>query len=177
MNSSASSVSKGAKLMEMTKPIAGAPNFTLKELCKSETAEHMGIDNSPESDYIKQNLIYLAQKVLQPIRDQFGPIIVHSGYRCKKLNDAVGSSDSSFHRYGMAADIDLPIGSDGELMDVMQFIIDKLPYTELISEEFPGGWIHVAIANGRENEKALKLKLRGSKVKRVTYEELLNELE
>lgn len=162
--------------MHMTKPIAGAPNFTLAELCKSETATHMGIDNTPESDYITQNLIYLAQKVLQPIRNEFGPIIVHSGYRCKQLNDAVGSTDSSFHRYGMAADIDLPNSSATELMEVMHFIIDNLPYTELIAEEFPGGWIHVAIEQGRESEKALKMKLRGSKVKRVTYEELLNAL-
>lgn len=161
--------------MDMTKPITGAENFTLLELCKSETATRMGISNEP-TDYIRQNLIYLAKSCLQPIRDQFGPIIVHSGYRCKKLNDAVGSTDSSFHLYGMAADIDFPYGSSNDLLDIIKFVVEKLPYTELIAEEFPGGWVHIAIAKGREREKALKVKLRGQGVKRITYEELLKEL-
>lgn len=44
--------------------------------------------------------------LLNNIREAFGkPIVVNSGYRCKKHNKKVGSKDNSAHRRGTAADI------------------------------------------------------------------------
>lgn len=43
---------------------------------------------------------------LQAMRDHFGkPIVVTSGFRCKKHNEKIGGSPNSMHMKGMAADI------------------------------------------------------------------------
>lgn len=50
-------------------------------------------------------------QALQTLRDEFGkPMIVTSGYRCKKWNDKVGGSKDSYHMKGRAVDIHL-VGS------------------------------------------------------------------
>ena len=56
--------------------------FSIDEMVKSATAKRLGIDNTP-SDDIKNNLTLFIEKVLDPIREDWGsPIIVSSGYRC-----------------------------------------------------------------------------------------------
>ena len=48
----------------------------------------------------------LTNTVLQPLRDAWGqPLHVNSGYRCPKLNAAVGGAATSQHTKGEAADI------------------------------------------------------------------------
>lgn len=154
-------------------PIPNAPNFTLAELCRSATAYNRGISNTPPAEY-QNNLVYLAQTVLQPIRDFFGePLVVTSGYRGPALNRAVGGSPSSFHCIGCAADIQFGKNSKHNLLELFDYIHGHLPYTELIAEEFPSGWVHVAIEKGRENEKQVKYKLRGGIVRRASYTEVM----
>lgn len=154
-------------------PIQNAPNFTLAELCKSATAFRDGISNTPTTEH-QENLIYLAQTVLQPIREFFGePIVITSGYRGPRLNQAVGGSPSSFHCHGCAADIRFSQNSTHKLIELFGYIHGNLPFTELIAEELPDGWIHVAIAKGREDEKQVKYKRKGGLVRRASYAEVL----
>jgi len=81
-------------------------NFSLQELLKSSTALRKGIDNKPADSSIVTNLQVLCEKVLQPVRTHFAkPVVINSGYRCPKLNKAVGSSSKSQHTKGQAADI------------------------------------------------------------------------
>lgn len=156
-----------------TEPIVGAPNFTIAELCKSSTADKLGIDNKP-SKLATENLKYLAKHLLQPIRDHFGvPIKVTSGYRSPALNAAIGGSETSFHAHGMAADIQFTSAEKVyTLFDIFTYVYDMLMYTELIAEELPNGWVHVAIARGREGEMQLKYKLAGDIVRRSDYERI-----
>lgn len=159
--------------MVLNKPILGAPNFTLAELLRSATAEARGIDNTPNEQQA-ENLRYLAREVLQPIRDHFGvPIRVSSGYRSPELNKAINGSPTSFHSHGMAADIEFADSNDGTLIDIFEFVYDTLSFTELIAEELPNGWIHVAIAKGREKEKQTKYKRTGEPVRRATFKEII----
>jgi len=128
-------------------------NFTLEEMYRSATAERRGIDNRP-SKYIESNLTNLVVKVLQPLRDHFGvPIRVTSGYRSPRLNRAIGGSASSWHSHGCAADIQIP-SEKVSLREVFKYILENLPYTELIAEGIGRNgkvsWIHVALAEGRE---------------------------
>ena len=52
--------------------------FSIAEMTKSDTARRLGIDNTP-SDSIKKNLTLFIEKVLDPIREDWGsPIIVSS---------------------------------------------------------------------------------------------------
>jgi hypothetical protein len=123
-----------------------SPNFSLKELTKSDTATRLGIDNTPDEEAI-DNLITLCDKVLQPIREHFGKsVTVNSAYRSPESNAAVGGSKTSDHCKGQAADIEIDGVSNPELA---QWIMDNLDYTQLILEFYTqgipdSGWVHVS---------------------------------
>jgi len=151
------------------RPIQGAANFTLKELIVSETASRKGLDNTPDSKTVAA-LEYLAQKCLQPARDHFKrPIVITSGYRSPAVNAAVGGSATSFHSFGCAADVRIP---GVPLWDLFAWFYGHVPFTELIAEELPGGWIHIALQKGRENERATKYKLINKSVQRASFAEI-----
>lgn len=170
---SSSFVLKGAK-MDINEQIPGAKSFRWREFIRSATATKRGIDNMPRDDAVWTRIEYLAKNVLQPLRDEFGPIRINSGYRCPALNRAVGSSNSSFHAYGMAADIvPLEPSASFTVRDMFVFVHDNLPYTELIAEEWPGGWTHVALEKGRDSEHQLKYKRVGGRVTRATFKEIM----
>lgn len=116
--------------------------FTIKELCKSSTATLKKINNSPNSEIIK-NLELLVKNILDPLRENYGkPITVNSGYRCLELNQAVGGSKTSQHMLGLAADI--TVGSPKLNKQLFDLIIHlKLPFDQLIDEK-NYRWIHVS---------------------------------
>ena len=110
-------------------------HFALEEFTRSETAERLGIDNTP-SEAVVEHLRRLCVLVLEPLRQRFGkPIRINSGYRCPALNRAVGGVRNSRHLTGDAADIPMKPG-------YLAYIRDHLPHRELINE---GTWIHVSI--------------------------------
>ena len=90
--------------------IPGAANFKYKEFVRSDVAKRKGIDNTPE-DWQWENIERLAVSVLQPIRDQFGRIRITSGFRSVELCLAIGSSATSNHTRGEAADVE-PVDGD-----------------------------------------------------------------
>lgn len=80
-------------------------NFTLEELCHSNTAQEKGLKNIPDENQI-QNLKELATNILQPVRDMYGkPMYINSGFRSKEVNKAVGGVKTSLHIVGKAADV------------------------------------------------------------------------
>jgi len=121
-------------------------NFSLHELTKSETALRHDMENEPGSIEIA-NLVDLAAKVLQPIRDHYAKgVKVNSGFRHPDVNAKVGGSRTSDHCKGMAADIEIPGVANAELA---QWVKDNLEFTQLILEFYtPGipdsGWVHVS---------------------------------
>ena len=53
-------------------------NFSLAELTKSQTAVRKNINNKPGTQEIN-NLIHLAESILQPVREHFGkPVMISS---------------------------------------------------------------------------------------------------
>ncbi len=116
-------------------------HFTLHELTRSETALLLKIDNIPTDNAVK-NLQHLVDTVLDPARERLKqPIMVTSGYRCAKLNKAVGGVSNSFHITGRAADI--TTGNRNNNRKLLE-ILASLPHKELIWEN-GGEWIHVAL--------------------------------
>lgn len=130
-----------------------APNFTLQEFLKSQTAQRRGIDNSPENWQI-ENMRRVANNVLQPVRNYWGPTVITSGFRCLELNRAIGSSDSSQHRKGQAADFEVPGYTN---LEVAEWVRDNLSFDQLILEAYRpaegpnSGWIHVSFVSEGEN--------------------------
>lgn len=115
-------------------------NFTLEELIHSEWADAHNIENIP-TDSDVYNLTALAQDVLQPIRDILGvPIEINSGFRCKAVNDGVGSKDSSQHIRGEAVDLECPKLGNKALYDA---IIKHGVYDQII-DEHSLAWVHVS---------------------------------
>ena len=127
--------------------------FTIKELCASSTATARGIDNTPDAEAVA-NLTNLVNYLLDPLREMYGkPIRVNSGYRCPKLNSAVGGSATSEHRYGMAADIDA--GSKAENKKLFELIKNNFVYGQLIDER-DYAWVHVSFNPQRMRNQGLR---------------------
>ena len=118
--------------------------FTINELTKSSTAQRLHINNSPTQE-VKDNLNKLIDNVLDPLRELYGkPIIVNSGYRCIKLNKAVGGAKNSQHLVGQASDIRTVQNtkeSNKELFDLIKN--SQLPFDQLINE-YDYNWVHVS---------------------------------
>ena len=147
-------------------------NFTLSELTKSQTAVRKNIKNEPSTAHV-ENLIHLAETVLQPIRDHFGkPVVISSGYRSPELCEAIGSSSKSQHARGEAADFEI-MGVDN--MQLAMWISKNTDFDQLILEFYePGdpnsGWVHCSAV--REGSRGQVLK--ASKVEgRTKYENIL----
>lgn len=131
--------------------------FTIQELTKSATASRRGINNTPDES-VKRNLNLLIDNILDPLREAYGaPIIVTSGYRCGRLNKAVGGAAKSQHMYGQAADIrtvsDKP-SDNKKLFDLIREL--KLPYDQLI-DEYGYNWVHVSYSS-RHRRQILHIK-------------------
>ena len=151
--------------------IPNAQNFTWNEFVKTQIGIRNNINNLPNSQIIWNNIQSLSEHVLQPLRDQFGPIIISSGYRSSELNKLIGGSPNSNHIRGEAADI-LPL-KNIPLIEILSFIYKNLPFRELIAEYFPNGWIHVAYRkNG--NDRTLKIKDSDHYYTHMSLDEFLN---
>ena len=119
------------------------PHFTLDELTASEVAERNGWDNTPGAAELA-NLRRLAD-FLEQIKALLGgkPIMINSAYRSKRVNDAVGSRDTSQHRIGCAADIRVPGMTPDQV--VKAIMASPLPFDQVIREF--DRWTHVSIPN------------------------------
>jgi hypothetical protein len=81
-------------------------NFSLEEFTYSSTAEQKGIANTiHDTDLVIPNAKALCQKVLQKVRNQFGPIIISSGYSNAKLSLILGRKSYSQHCFDPQTEI------------------------------------------------------------------------
>lgn len=155
-------------MRDLNAKVVGAKNFRYGELIRSEEAIRRGISNVPNSETIWHNLEVAASHVLQPLRNNFGPIRVNSGYRSAELCVAIGSTPASNHTLGCAFDLE-PIDTRIKLIDIMDWIVHNLAYRELIAEYFPEGWVHCAYLEGG-NKRDLKLKDKNHNYAKVDFD-------
>ena len=143
--------------MSMTK------NFSYFEMIKSSTADRMGVSNEPTTEHVI-NLVNLCNFILQPVREEFGPIRISSGYRSPALNAKIGGSGKSQHCNGEAADFESSRISNPKLA---AWIAKNLEFDQLILEFYDGknpnsGWVHCSYKKDGTNRKstltALKVK-------------------
>ena len=128
--------------------------FTLKEMTESNTAKRLGISNVPTGQVL-DNLRTTATKLIEvrkllakfydpndPQSTWFNPVIINSGYRSPELNKHIpGSSDTSAHTLGWAADIKCP--NFGTPYQVAAKIADSgIKFDQLIYEY--GSWVHIS---------------------------------
>ena len=139
--------------------------FSLEEMTASATARRMNIDNKP-SEKIVENLQQLVTHVLDPMREAWQqPIIVTSGYRCPRLNAAVGGAVKSQHCSGQAADIRTVSDRREDNMALLRCLLHaKLPFDQLIAEHVDSqgrpDWIHVSYS---PRQRGVFLEVRGER--------------
>lgn len=133
--------------------------FTISELCRSNVAERLGIDNIP-NQFQQNNMVKLIENLLDPIRKMWGaPIYVNSGFRTARLNEAIGGAINSEHLNGCAADIRaVDIRDNGELFT--RIIESGIPFRQLIWEQgtmdYPQ-WIHISYNESDNKRQIIRL--------------------
>lgn len=125
-------------------------HFSLYEMLGSQYAtRHEIVEQFNPPLSVVDSLKALCENILEPLRAKIGqPIEISSGYRCERLNKAVGGAATSQHVLGQAADLKFHV-MDNEYL--FQKIIEMdLPFDQLIRE---GGtkdnpdWVHVSFSN------------------------------
>ena len=137
-----------------------SPHVKLSEFTKSSTASARGIDNTPNAEQIA-NLKRLCQEVLEPLRQHFRvPIVIGSGYRCPKLNAAVGGVKNSNHQTGCAADLHFPNNETGR--EWFRWLMDNTHFDELIWEtsDRKRYWIHIALRPSGNRQRVVSFLLK-----------------
>ena len=128
-------------------------NFKMSELIHSDKAIQYGINNMPDINSL-DNMLELIVNCLQPIRNAIKkPMIITSGYRCKRLNEIVKGKANSQHLLGMAVDFHIKGMS---IQQVIDFIAKSgIEFDQLINEY--NAWIHISYCKGKNRNKILKL--------------------
>jgi hypothetical protein len=130
------------------------PHFSLEELTQSQTAARLGLDNTPTARVL-ENLQHTADR-MEEVRELLGgrSILVSSGFRSQKVNDAVGGALTSQHRYGLAADF--TCHSYGSPRDIVKAIArSPLRFDQLILEF--DRWVHVSFVRNDPRRQVLAI--------------------
>lgn len=139
--------------------------FTIDELCHSDTAIELGIDNTPNHE-VKEHLIQLVEGLLDPLREAWGhPIKVTSGYRCARLNKVLkGSSPTSAHLVGFAADL---VPCNGDIAGFKRFVVkwlkeNNIAFDQCLCETNGKGvqWLHIGLYNQSMKQRKQILNMR-----------------
>ena len=98
----------------------------------------------------------LISNLIQPMRDELGPIRISSGYRNPSLNRAIGGSRSSQHCKGEA--LDLQFWKNGQMCnkEIYDWIINShLEFDQMINE-FDFAWIHLSLKEKSNRKEVLE---------------------
>ncbi len=130
-------------------------NFVLSEITRSNTAKRLGISNEPTKEHL-ENMQRLISNLIQPMRDELGPIRISSGYRSKTLNRIIGGSSKSQHCKGEA--LDLQFWKDGKICnkEVYDWVLNShLEFDQMINE-FDFSWIHISLKKDKNRKDVLE---------------------
>ena len=131
--------------------------FTYSELLRSQAALEHGIINWPEcwrETDVYGRLWNLVVNLLDPIREWFAtPMIITSGYRCKRLNRLVGGVANSQHRKGEAVDFYFEGFSKKEMAAAFFEIAENFDFDQLIYYK-KKGIVHISYSLGNNRHQS-----------------------
>lgn len=111
-----------------------SPHFMLSEFLNLKKYP----DNLPDTQQLLC-LHYGCLMLLEPARQEVGPIIINSGYRNSRVNALVGGVKNSQHMLGQAADI-RPRDTD-----MFQQLVEFLKHHPQTDQLLTGtGWLHIS---------------------------------
>ena len=123
-------------------------HFELEEMACT-THKELAKTNLEEAKKIMGRMYQLAG-FAERIRGIIGrPLIINSGFRCVKLNNAVGGCLTSSHLYAEAIDVRVAGKSASEVFRILA--ASDLKYDQLILEKTSNAqWVHVSIGSKKE---------------------------
>lgn len=139
-------------------------HFTLEEATASQTADRLGIDNTPTPVILEniKNTCYGMELVRKELGDK--PILISSFYRNPNLNTMVGGSKGSDHQFGYAVDFICP--AFGNVDAVVRRLVESAIDFDQVIKEFAnsktGGWVHISFAP-RNRKQALVIDSTGTR--------------
>lgn len=134
-----------------------SPRFKLKHLTTSAVFVHYIPEsgwNGKSAEEIICNLKALAEKVLEPLCNQYPGFRINSGFRKQ--------TSSSQHTKGEAADIQWPGYSVEQMYKISQWMKQNLSFDQLIFEYGNSTWIHISFVrqeNGGNRSAAVSNKV------------------
>lgn len=142
-----------------------SPHFRLIEFTRSGVATDKGIDNTPGKEEVEA-LRALCENILEPMRRRFGLIYISSGYRNRRVNNAVGGVMNSQHMRGEAADILLSTFADWR--DAVRFV-QGLDFDQMLAAapRLKGALTHVSYSTRHRNRHFLSVGERDMTVRKV----------
>ena len=103
------------------------------------------------------NLKSLATNILEPIKQKYGNVKVNSAFRgSPSLKGRV-----SQHEKGEALDIQFPGMKPQEYLEVAKWVIETLPFDQLIFEHGNSIWLHISNKSNGGNRKSVLTMLKG----------------
>ncbi len=132
--------------------------FTQDELTASDYAARYGMNNEPDQRAL-ESLRYTALH-LDRVRSLLGaPVLVSSGYRSPRVNEAVGGSKRSQHILGQAVDFIAP--AFGSPRAVALCVAEShIPFDQLILEY--GRWVHISFTQHNPRGDVLTITTQGT---------------
>jgi len=133
-------------------------HFTLHELLASQTATRKAFTEQfdPPQEII-ENLKFLCENLLEKLRVINGNRALHisSGYRCPRLNKAIGGVKNSQHLQGQAADVDF--GSK----EANEIFFDRIKNSDTVFDqllnEFNFSWVHISLKKENNRQQVLNI--------------------
>ena len=111
-----------------------SPHFRLNEF--------LNVDKYPDNKPTLQNVVNIAYGcyfLLEPARQEVGPIMINSGFRNARVNRLVGGVNNSQHLIGQAADIR---PADAKQFTKLVEFLRTSPYTDQLLTG--PGWLHIS---------------------------------
>ncbi len=119
-------------------------HFSFDELTASAEHPELVTKNRLEASVFLPKLKEVCEKLLEPVRAVFGPVVITSGYRCPALNEAIGGSPTSQHCNAEAADFVVPGQELDEVFDYVR--LSAIPFGQLILEQRGSKrWLHISL--------------------------------
>lgn len=135
-------------------------HFSLREMSRSATASRLGLNNTPPPEYMP-NMLLVCERLEQIRANYDRPVRVLSCYRSPAVNAAVGGSTNSAHRFGMAADFEIPGVSN---IEVARWCAENISdYDQIIYEFGETGWVHIGFSRAAPRKQLLSAVKEGGK--------------
>lgn len=126
--------------------LLGMTDFTIGDLSTDALFSHEIVDqNGLTRQDIVCNMQGLAEKILQPLMEEYGLFRINSGFR-----KAVGSSQ---HNKGQAVDIQNPSWPIEKYTEIAEWMAENLPCDQLILEHGNSIWLHVSFDSTKTTQR------------------------